>query len=57
MQTWGRRPASTHRSDGEQVVAQLPPLCGLLQRPLQVSTPQPQVRDRVVVARLKVSLF
>lgn len=57
MQTWGRRPASTHRSDGEQVVAQLPPLCGLLQRPLQVSTPQAQVRDRVVVARREVSLL
>lgn len=47
----------THRSEGQQVVVQLPPLGGLLQRPLQVSGPQPQVRDRVVVTCLKVSLF
>lgn len=39
------------------MVVQLPPLGGLLQRPLQVPSPQPQVRDRVVVTCLEVSLF
>lgn len=47
----------THRSDGEQVVVQFSFLSGELQRPLQVSGPQPQVHDRVVVTRLHVTLL
>lgn len=48
---------STHRSERQQVVAQLSFLCRQLQRPLQVATPQPQVGDRVVVSALDVSLL
>lgn len=48
---------STHGSDGEQVVVQLPSLGGELQRPLQVAAPQTQVHDRVEVTRLQMSLL
>lgn len=48
---------STHGSDGEQVVVELPSLGGELQRPLQVAAPQTQVHDRVEVTRLQVSLL
>lgn len=47
----------THRSDGEEVVVQLPSLCGQLQRPLQVSAPEPQVHDGVKVTRFHVALL
>lgn len=52
-----KSPMSTHRSEREQVVIQLSFLCGQLQRPLQVTTPQSQVRDGVVVSCLNVSLL
>lgn len=47
----------THGGNGQQVVIQLPPLCGELQRPLQVSAPQPQVHHRVHVTGLQVGLL
>lgn len=48
---------STHGSDGQQMVVQLPFLGGQLQRPLQVAAPQPQVDDGVVVSSLDVGLL
>ncbi len=57
VQASGTERIFTHGSDGEQVIVQLSSLCGKLQRPLQVSAPQPQVHNRVVVTRLHMSLF
>lgn len=55
--SYSQRLVLTHGGEGQQVVVQLPPLCGELQRPLQVSAPQPQVHRRVQVARLQVGLL